>query len=159
MIEETGEFVMCLTTEELAKVTDYVGVRSGRDIDKFSLEGDLKLTKSPSKMVKVPGIAESPVCLECKVKEVLRLGSHDMFVAEVMSVTVDDAYMDKNGRFDLNAADLIAYSHGEYFTLGEKVGKFGYSVARKPSKEKGVEAGKITKSKGTKGSKSTRIKK
>ena len=89
----------------------------------------------------------------------LELGSHDMFVAEVMSVTVDDAYMDKNGRFDLNAADLIAYSHGEYFTLGEKVGKFGYSVARKPSKEKGVAAGKITKSKGTKGSKSTRIKK
>ncbi len=140
MIEETGEFVMCLTTEELAKVTDYVGVRSGRDIDKFSLEGDLKLTKSPSKMVKVPGIAESPVCLECKVKEVLRLGSHDMFVAEVLSTDIDDRYLDESGRFDLEKAKLMAYSHGEYYALGRKLGKFGFSVRKKPRWKKGGKA-------------------
>ncbi len=140
MIEETGEFVMCLTTEELAKVTDYVGVRSGRDIDKFSLEGDLKLTKSPSKMVKVPGIAESPVCLECKVKEVLRLGSHDMFVAEVLSTDIDDRYLDESGRFDLEKAKLMAYSHGEYYALGRKLGKFGFSVRKKPRWKKSGKA-------------------
>ncbi|HCK88501.1 MAG TPA: flavin reductase family protein [Erysipelotrichaceae bacterium] len=140
MIEETGEFVMCLTTEELAKVTDYVGVRSGREIDKFSLEGDLKLTKSPSKMVKVPGIAESPVCLECKVKEVLRLGSHDMFVAEVLSTDIDDRYLDESGRFDLEKAKLMAYSHGEYYALGRKLGKFGFSVRKKPRWKKGGKA-------------------
>ncbi len=142
MIEETGEFVMCLTTEELAKVTDYVGVRSGRDIDKFSLEGDLKLTKSPSKMVKVPGIAESPVCLECKVKEVLRLGSHDMFVAEVLSTDIDDRYLDESGRFDLEKAKLMAYSHGEYYALGRKLGKFGFSVRKKPRWKKGGKTAK-----------------
>ena len=156
IIRDTGEFVINLVNRKLLRATDWCGVKSGRDVDKFK---EMHLTVQESRKIKAPGILESPVNIECKVRQVLELGSHDMFVAEVMAVTVDDAYMDKNGRFDLNAADLIAYSHGEYFTLGEKVGKFGYSVARKPSKEKGVAAGKITKSQGTKGSKSTRIKK
>ena len=131
IIERTGECVVCLTTRRLAKVTDYVGVRSGRDIDKFALSGELKLTKTESKYVKAPGIAESPVCLECRVKQVLELGSHDMFIAEVLSTDIDDRYLDENGRFDLGAADLITYSHGEYYALGQLLGKFGFSVKKK----------------------------
>lgn len=131
MIMQTGEFVINLTTRKLAKVTDFVGVRSGRDIDKFNLEGDLKITKEPSLKVKAPCIKESPLCLECKVKEVLHLGTHDMFVAEVVSTNVNDEYLDENGRLDLAKADLIAYSHGEYYALGELLGKFGYSVRKK----------------------------
>ena len=131
IIKRTGEFVVSLTTEKLAKVTDFVGVRSGKDIDKFALEGDLKIKKSPSKFVKAPGIAESPVCLECKVKQILELGSHDMFIAEVLSTDIDEQYLDENEKFDLSAAGLIAYSHGEYYTLGTLLGKFGYSVKKK----------------------------
>ena len=130
IIKRTGEFVVCLTNEKMTRVTDYMGVRSGRDIDKFSLDGELKLTESPSQFVKAPGIAESPVCLECKVKQVLELGSHDMFVAEVLSTDVDDIYLDENGKLDLAKAGLIAYSHGEYYTLGKLLGKFGYSVKK-----------------------------
>lgn len=131
IIARTGEFVISLTNRKLAKAADFVGVRSGAQIDKFSLDGDLKLTKLPSKHIKAPGIAESPVCLECKVKQIIPLGSHDMFIAEVLSTDIDDAYLDENGRFDLGKADLIAYNHGEYFALGEKLGKFGYSVRKK----------------------------
>ena len=131
IIKRTGEFVVCLTTEKLAKVTDYVGVKSGRDIDKFDLKGDLKITKSESKVVKAPGIAESPVCLECKVKDIIELGSHDMFIGEVVSTDIDESLLDENGKLDLSKAGLIAYSHGEYFSLGEKLGKFGYSVKKK----------------------------
>lgn len=131
IIARTGEFVISLTNRKLARAADYVGVRSGKQIDKFSLEGDLKLTKLPSKHIKAPGIAESPVCLECKVKQIIPLGSHDMFIAEVLSTDIDEAYLDENGKFDLGKADLIAYNHGEYFALGEKLGKFGYSVRKK----------------------------
>lgn len=145
IIERTGEFVINLTTRKLAKVTDFVGVRSGRDMDKFALEGDLKLTKLESKHIKAPGIAESPVCLECKVKEILRLGSHDMFIAEVLSTDIDDQYLDENGKFDLAKADLITYSHGEYYALGEFLGKFGFSVRKKPIQKKNKP--KITNSK------------
>ena len=128
IIKESGEFVVNLVTEELAFATDYCGVRSGRDVDKFK---EMKLTPLASKYVSCPGIAESPVNLECRVTQILSLGSHDMFLAEVVGVTADEAYMDENGRFDLNSAGLVAYSHGEYFKLGEKVGKFGYSVQKK----------------------------
>ena len=128
IIKEAGEFVVNLVTEELAFATDYCGVRSGRDVDKFK---EMKLTPLASKYVSCPGIAESPVNLECRVTQILPLGSHDMFLAEVVGVTADEAYMDENGRFDLNSAGLVAYSHGEYFKLGEKVGKFGYSVQKK----------------------------
>lgn len=102
-------------------------MRSGRDVDKFQ---EMHLTPQPSEKVKAPGIAESPVNIECRVTQVLELGTHDMFLAEVVAVRVDDDYMDEKGRFDLNAADLVTYSHGEYFTLGKKIGTFGYSVAK-----------------------------
>ncbi|MBQ7888513.1 MAG: flavin reductase family protein [Erysipelotrichaceae bacterium] len=136
IIERTGEFVVNLTNKKLAKVTDFVGVRSGRDVDKFNLEGDLKITKEPSKIVKAPCIAESPLCLECKVRQIIRLGSHDMFIGEVVSTNVDESLLDENGRLDLERADLIAYSHGEYYSLGKKVGKFGYSVQKKKPVDK-----------------------
>lgn len=135
MIQETGEFVINLTTRSLAKVTDFVGVRSGRDLDKFNLEGDLKITKQASKCVKAPSILESPVCLECKVKQIIELGTHDMFVAEVVSTGVDDKYLDENGKLDLQKADLLAYSHGEYYALGKKLGKFGFSVQKKKKRK------------------------
>lgn len=136
IIKDTKEFVINLTTDSLAKVTDYVGVRSGRDIDKFALEGDLKLTKQASKCVKAPSILESPVCLECKVKDIIELGTHDMFIGEVVCTSVDDAYLDEKGRLDLQKADLIAYSHGEYYRLGQKIGKFGFSVQKKKRKKR-----------------------
>lgn len=136
IIKDTKEFVINLTTASLAKATDYVGVRSGRDIDKFALEGDLRLTKQPSKCVKAPSILESPVCLECKVKDIIELGTHDMFIGEVVCTSVDDAYLDENGRLDLQKADLVAYSHGEYYRLGKKIGKFGFSVQKKKRKRR-----------------------
>lgn len=136
LIKDSGEFVLCLTNRKLAKVTDYMGVKSGRDIDKFSLEGDLKLTKIPSKHVQAPSIEESPVCLECKVKEILELGTHDMFIGEVVGTNIDDAYLDANNRLNLRKADLITYSHGQYYTLDKVLGKFGYSVQKKTSKRK-----------------------
>nr|WP_081843263.1 flavin reductase family protein [Butyrivibrio sp. WCE2006] len=132
IIKETGEFVVNLTSAELVRATDWCGVRSGRDYDKFK---EMRLTPQKSQKINAPGISESPVNIECKVKEVIELGTHDMFVAEVLCVTVDDKYLDERGRFDLNAADLIAYSHGEYFKLGKKVGKFGYSVTKKQGKQ------------------------
>ena len=128
MIASSGEFVVNLTTEKLAYATDFCGVRSGRDIDKFK---ELHLTPLPSKHIKTPGIAESPVNIECKVHEILPLGSHHMILADVLGVTVDDTYLDEKGKFDLNSANLITYSHGEYFLMGKKLGTFGYSVAKK----------------------------
>ena len=128
IIRETGEFVINLTTEALTKAADYCGVVSGRDVDKFARMG---LTELPLEGVEAPGIAESPVCIACKVKQVIPLGSHDMFLAEVVNVSVDAAFMDENGRFDMNRAGMMAYSHGTYFGLGKKLGTFGYSVRRK----------------------------
>ena len=128
IIEETGEFTISLTTRSLAKAADFCGVRSGRNTDKF---GEMKLTPLESVRIGAPGVAQSPVVLECRVKEILRLGSHDMFVAEVVNVSVDEQYLDDSGRLELEKADLIAYSHGGYFALGEKIGKFGYSVRKK----------------------------
>ena len=128
MIKESGEFVINLVTEKLTFATDYCGVKSGRDIDKFKATG---LHSCPGLTVATPGIAESPVNIECKVKEVIPLGSHHMFLAEVTGVQVDEAYMNENGKFELNQLGLVAYSHGEYFKLGKKLGKFGYSVRKK----------------------------
>lgn len=127
-LEETGEFVVNLTTKELVRATDFCGVRSGADIDKFK---ECKLTPLKSSKISAPGIAESPVNIECKVISKTDLGSHTMFVAEVVNVTVDDEYMDEKGKFDLAKAEPIAYSHGEYYSLGEKLGTFGYSVKKK----------------------------
>lgn len=132
MIEKSGEFVVNLTTEALVRATDYCGVRSGRDVDKFK---EMHLTPLASREVSVPGIAESPVNIECRVREIKPLGSHSMILADVVAVTIDDDYMDEKGKFHLNATGLVTYSHGEYFLLGKKLGTFGYSVAKKsPSK-------------------------
>ena len=128
MIKETGEFVINLTTKELLKATDYCGVVSGKNIDKFK---EMGLTPSPSEKVKAPGILESPVNIECKVVEVKALGTHDMFIAEVVAVKADEKYMDEKGRFHLEDSEPIAYSHGRYFSLGEELGTFGYSVKKK----------------------------
>lgn len=127
IIKRTGEFVINLTTKKLAKSTDFAGVRSGRDIDKFET---LKLTKEKANEVNVPLIKESPINIECKVTEVKELGSHHMFIAKVLCVDVDEKYLDKNGRFELEKCGLIAYSHGQYFGLGENLGKFGFSVKK-----------------------------
>ena len=132
IIKETGEFVVNLTSKKLTRAADWCGVRSGRDYDKFA---EMKLTPLPSQKISAPGIEESPVNIECKVKQVVDLGSHDMFIAEVVSVSVDDSLLDDKGRLDLGKAKLVAYSHGEYFMLGEKIGKFGYSVAKKTKKK------------------------
>ena len=128
LLSSNGEFVINLVTRDLTYAMDYCGVKSGRDIDKFS---EMKLTKYEASTVAVPLIKESPVNIECKVNQVIELGSHDMFLAEVTAVCVDKKYMDETGKFNLQAADLIAYSHGEYYTLGDKIGKFGYSVQKR----------------------------
>ena len=127
IIKETGEFVVNLTTKKLCRAADFCGVRSGRDVDKFK---EMNLTPRTSEKVKAPGILESPVNLECKVKEVIPLGTHDMFMAEIAAVRIDDKYMNETGKFELNSAGLVAYSHGEYFELGEKLGTFGFSVKK-----------------------------
>ena len=129
IIRETGEFVINLTTEDLTFATDYCGVKSGRDIDKFK---EMNLHPAESSVVKCPGIDESPLFLECKVKEIRELGSHTMFIAEVVSVSVDEKYMDEKGKYNLNDSRLMVYSHGEYRKLGEYIGKFGYSVRKNP---------------------------
>lgn len=133
IIEETGEFVVNLVTDKLAYATDYCGVRSGRDVDKFK---EMHLTPLASKEITAPGIAESPVNIECKVREVLKLGSHDMFLADVVGVTIENDYMNENGKFELNKSGLVTYSHGEYFLLGKKLGSFGYSVKKTTKKSK-----------------------
>ena len=125
MIEETGEFVINLTTEKLAFATDYCGVKSGKDVDKWK---KVHLTPIPGEVVKVPMVKESPVNLECKVVEKRELGSHHMFLAEVVAVHVDETYMDGKGRFHLNKAKPLVYSHGRYLSVGKEIGFFGYSV-------------------------------
>ena len=128
IIRETKEFVVNLTTKDLARATDWCGVKSGRDVDKFQ---QMHLTAAKAIHLKsAPIIAESPVNIECKVKEVLELGSHHMFLAEVAGGQISEKYMNETGKFELNDTGLVAYSHGEYFTLGEKIGKFGYSVKK-----------------------------
>lgn len=131
MIEETGEFVINLTTEKLCFATDYCGVKSGRDVDKWK---EMKLTKVPGEKVTVPMVKESPVNLECRVTEKKELGSHHMFLAEVVAVHADEKYMDKQGRFHLNDTGLLVYSHGRYLSTGKEIGSFGYSVKRKSKK-------------------------
>lgn len=128
MIEETGEFVINLTTRKLAFATDYCGVKSGRYTDKIK---DMHLTLIPGEKVRAPLLEESPVNIECRVKQTLRLGTHDMYVARVEAVHAEEAYMDERGRFMLDKTEPIAYSHGSYFTLGRKVGTFGYSIKKR----------------------------
>ena len=126
-ISETGEFVINLVNKELTYAADWCGVKSGKDFDKFK---EMKLTQQKSLKVSVPGIAESPVNLECKVTESRDLGSHTMYMAEIVAVTVDEKYLDQNGRFRMNDANLTAYCHGAYRALGESLGTFGFSVKK-----------------------------
>lgn len=131
-LKRTGEFVINLTTKELAYATDFCGVKSGKDVDKFAALG---LTALPGKEVNAPLIAESPVNIECRVTETKELGSHVLFLAEVVAVHADEKYMDENHKFHLEAAEPIVYSHGAYLVCGEEVGRFGYSV-KKPAGKK-----------------------
>ncbi len=133
LIKESGEFVINLTNEQLAYATDWCGVRTGAKFDKFK---EMKLTKEKAQNVKCPIIKESPVAIECKVKEIKELGSHHMFIAEVLSIDADDKYIDENGAFDISKCDLITYANGKYFSLGKQIGKFGYSVEKKKTKLK-----------------------
>lgn len=139
IIERTGEFVINLTTEKLAFAADYCGVRSGRYVDKFK---EMKLTAAESKEVSCPSIEESPVNIECRVMEMKEYPTHDMFIAEIVSVSVDDSLMDETGKLCLDEAGLVAYNHGHYFALQKKeIGRFGYSVM-KPKTRKRIEAEK-----------------
>lgn len=133
IIRETENFVVNLVNRDLVYAADYCGVKSGRDVDKFR---EMKLTPLASQHVDAPGIEESPVNLECRVTQVMPLGTHDMFLAEIVGVTVDEKYMDEKGKFCLNETGLVSYSHGEYFELGEKLGSFGYSVKKTVSGKK-----------------------
>ena len=134
MLKEAGEFVVNLTTEDLVKATDYCGVRSGAKVDKFKETG---LTKEEAQVVNCAMIKESPVNIECKLREIIPLGSHDMFLADVVNVNVDDTYMEESGKFDLAKANPLVYSHGTYFTCGEALGTFGFSVKKaRPPKRK-----------------------
>jgi flavin reductase (DIM6/NTAB) family NADH-FMN oxidoreductase RutF len=129
IIKESGEFVINLTNEDMAYATDWCGVKSGSDYNKFS---EMKLTPVKGEKVSAPIVNESPLCLECKVKEIIPLGSHDMFIAEVVNVQADNQYIDdETDRFKLDEAKLIAYSHGHYYKLGEEIGKFGWTVQKK----------------------------
>lgn len=127
LIRESGEFAINLTTEALAFATDFCGVKSGREVDKFE---EMELTREKASRIGAPLIGESPVSIECSVREIHAYGSHHMFVADVLAVQADKAYLDGSGKFDLGRAGLIAYSHGEYFCLGKKLGRFGWSVKK-----------------------------
>ena len=128
MLVEKGEFVINLTSEELARTTDYVGIYTGAKVDKFE---KCKLTKAPSKEVSAPTIAEAPIALECRVFDVIHSGTHDIFMADIVNVSCDERLVDENGKIHFDKAKLIAYSHGEYFALGRKVGRFGFSTDKK----------------------------
>lgn len=125
IIKESGEFVINLPTLSMVTAADFCGVKSGRDTDKFK---ETELTPLPSSQVKAPQIAESPVSIECKVKEIRSFGSHDMFLAEIVAVNVDDKYIDSEGKFWIEKTGLLAFAHGHYFTLGRNLGSFGFSV-------------------------------
>lgn len=134
LIKESGEFVINLTTEALAKATDFCGVKSGRVLDKFAETG---LTPAEAEVVSCPMVAESPMNLECRVTEIKELGTHDMFLAEIVAVHADDSLLDEKGKLRLDKANLIAYSHGEYFGLSRKpLGFFGYSIMKPKTKKK-----------------------
>ena len=128
MIDESKEFVVNLTTKDLVFATDYCGVVSGRDVDKFK---KMNLTAIDSQYVSAPSIKESPVNIECRVVKQEDLGTHTIFMAEILGVTVDDSYLDETNRFNLRDADLIVYSHGRYYNLKDELGKFGYSIKKK----------------------------
>lgn len=129
IIKHNMEFTLNLTTEELARATDWCGVRSGRDYNKFE---EMNITPVKGEKVASPYIDEAPISIECRVKEIVHLGTHDMFIADVLNVIADDRYINpETGAFDMKLANLIAYCHGQYFTIGDAIGKFGWSVKKK----------------------------
>lgn len=135
LIKQSGEFVINLTTAKMLKAADFCGVKSGKDTDKFAQTG---LTAAVCEKVKAPMIEQSPVSLECRVTEIKPLGSHDMFLAEIVAVNVDDEFLDANGLFQLEKSGLIAFCHGGYYALGGKIGTFGFSVAKKKSRKRRI---------------------
>ena len=134
LIKESGEFVLNLPSASMARAVDLCGVKSGREVDKFALCG---LTAVPAAGVSAPAVEECPVRFSCKVKSVTPLGTHDLFLAEIVSIEADEALFEENGRLALEKANLLAYSHGEYYTLGKKLGSFGFSVRKKKKRRKG----------------------
>jgi flavin reductase (DIM6/NTAB) family NADH-FMN oxidoreductase RutF len=132
LIKQSSEFVINLTTSQMVKSVDFCGVRSGREIDKFAATG---FTAEKASEVSCPMIEQSPVSLECRVVDIVPLGSHDMFIADIIAVNVDDRYIDKDGKLHLERCGLVAYAHGEYFELGKKIGSFGFSVRKKGKKK------------------------
>ena len=134
MIEEEKEFVINLTTENLAKATDWCGCRSGSKYDKFK---EMNLHKEKANFVKCPMIKESPVSIECRVKEIQKLGSHHMFISDVLAINADERYINEKGSFDISKCNLISYANGGYYMQGRKIGKFGYSVEHKKNKKTG----------------------
>ncbi len=132
IIKQSGEFVINLTTEQLVKAADYCGVKSGKNTDKFK---DMQLTAEKSQKVSAPILAQSPVNIECKVREIIPLGTHHMFLADIVALDVAKELIDSKGRLALDKAGLAAYAHGEYFSLGKKLGYFGFSVRKKKSKK------------------------
>ena len=133
LIKEQGEFVINLTTKNLVKATDWCGVKTGSKVDKFK---EMNLTKDKANFVNCPMIKESPVSVECKVREIQEMGSHHVFVADVLAINADRQYIDEKGAFDISKCDLIAYANGHYYLLGKKLGKFGFSVQKKKKKKK-----------------------
>ena len=133
LIRQSGEFVINIPTTALARAVDLCGVKSGRNVDKFKLAG---ITAAACEKISAPQVAESPISLECKVKEITSFGSHDMFLAEVVAVDVDEAYINGKQALDLQKAGLLAYAHGFYYGLGRKIGKFGWSVEKKSTRRK-----------------------
>ena len=133
LIKEQGEFVINLTNKNLGRATDWCGVKTGSQVDKFK---EMKLTKEKANFVKCPMIKESPVSVECKVREIQEIGSHHVFVADVLAINADKQYIDEKGAFDISKCDLIAYANGHYYALGKKLGKFGFSVQKKKKNER-----------------------
>lgn len=133
LIKKNGEFVINLTTKQLARATDWCGVKSGRDFDKFK---EMGLTKEKATIVKSPMIAESPISVECKVDKIVPLGSHDMITAKIVAINVSDKFVNEKGAFDISKCDLMAYANGGYYPLGKKIGQFGFSVMKKSTKKK-----------------------
>lgn len=133
LIDKSGEFVINLTTTAMCRQVDFCGVKSGRDLNKLSACG---FHTSPAKGVSAPLLEESPLSLACVVKQKIPLGSHDMFLAEIVSVAVEEKYIDSKGKLNLQQCGLAAYAHGEYFALGRKIGSFGFSVKKHKSRPK-----------------------
>lgn len=133
LIKEQGEFVINLTTKNLVKATDWCGVKTGSKVDKFK---EMNLTKDKANFVNCPMIKESPVSVECKVREIQEMGSHHVFVADVLAINANKQYIDEKGAFDISKCDLIAYANGHYYLLGKKLGKFGFSVQKKKKNKK-----------------------